>query len=226
MGGEARKPSSRIQFFNLGKKGEKDKTLKLSFHVRPDNHGYNSPNARDELMRTVSSQITHCKYPSPGLKGWETDKCLSIFYRKKNSQQDDKMASLARKPSCLDLNFIRFKIVKFAPKEPPQEPPFLINNRNDPRRPNQIHRHPARSYDDKLAKCLIVLTIVFSLYGLYTKRSWCTWMSLYCACRCFANSPVDNNQGFCCLVFAITAITMSYLQKFLPSFLEFAEYGF
>ncbi|XP_055926293.1 PAT complex subunit Asterix-like [Argiope bruennichi] len=85
-------------------------------------------------------------------------------------------------------------------------PSNRINNRNDPRRPNQIHRHPARSYDDQLAKCLIVLTIVFSLYGLYTKRSWCTWMSLYCACRCFANSPVDNNQGFCCLVTTVNSL--------------------
>ncbi|KAF8785213.1 Protein Asterix like protein [Argiope bruennichi] len=102
-------------------------------------------------------------------------------------------------------------------------PSNRTNNQEDPKRPDQIHRRPARPYDNELAEYMIILTIVWSLYALLTKRPWCAWLSLCSAVRCFAVSPVGNKQGICCIMLAISAITLCYLEKSLPTVLEFFE---
>ncbi|GIY82278.1 protein Asterix [Caerostris darwini] len=101
-----------------------------------------------------------------------------------------------------------------------------VNNNNDPRRPEKIHRykHPAPSVsggpspEDPIPDYMNVISMFCSMFGLMMKLKWCAWIALYCSSISFANSRVneDTKQILSSFMLSISAVVMSYLQNPQP----------
>ncbi|XP_054724458.1 PAT complex subunit Asterix-like [Uloborus diversus] len=101
----------------------------------------------------------------------------------------------------------------------------VVNNNNDPRRPERIQRYKLPSLnatgspgDDPIPDYMNVLSMFCSMFGLMMKMKWCAWIALYCSSISFANSRVndDTKQILSSFMLSISAVVMSYLQNPQP----------
>ncbi|GBM38663.1 Protein Asterix [Araneus ventricosus] len=109
-----------------------------------------------------------------------------------------------------------------------------VNNSDDPKRPDAIHRYQFPTRVDirgdayfTTQELFDVFAILLSMFGLFMKLTWCTWVALFCSTISFAHSQAndDTKEVFYSFMMSISAVVMSYLQNPQPmTFSDFASY--